>query len=94
MHDEDVATEELEKEELSERQQLQAKLKEAIRVSVEEIGTLRKKLTVTVPKTAIDERRSEQFTELKRDAVIPGFRRGRAPIPLRHRSPAWADGLD
>lgn len=59
-----------------------AKLKEAISVDVEEVGTLRKKLTITVPRGTIDERTEEQFDELHRDALVPGFRKGRAPMEL------------
>lgn len=60
----------------------QEKLKEAINVDVEEVGTLRKKLTITVPSDTLEERRSEQFSELKRDAIVPGFRKGHAPLKL------------
>ncbi len=60
----------------------QEKLKEAINVDVEEVGTLRKKLTITVPADTLGERRSEQYSELKRDAVVPGFRKGHAPLKL------------
>jgi len=60
----------------------EAKLKEAIRVETEDIGTLRTKLTITIPRATIDERLDEQFSELKRDAVVPGFRKGRAPLKL------------
>jgi|GEM_PF-84048 len=73
----DVAT-----EELSEEEQAQAKLKEAIQVTREDIGPLRVKLTVTIPEDTINERRSEQFQELKREAAIPGFRKGHAPLEL------------
>ena len=59
-----------------------AKLKEAIQVETEEVGPLRKKLTITIPRDTIDERMSDQFSELKRDAVVPGFRKGRAPLKL------------
>ena len=40
------------------------------------------KLTVTVPRDTLDERRGEQFAELKRDATVPGFRKGHAPLKL------------
>jgi trigger factor len=72
----------VEEEELSEDEQLMAKLKEAVEVEKEEIGALRLKLTVTVPRDTIDERMSEQFTELKREALVPGFRKGHAPMRL------------
>ncbi|MEE9294071.1 MAG: trigger factor [Phycisphaerae bacterium] len=59
-----------------------AKLKEAIEVSTEDVGTLRKKLTITIPRDAIDERLDEQYSELKRDSIVPGFRKGHAPLKL------------
>jgi trigger factor len=71
-----------EQEELSDDEKDMAKLKEAICVQKEEIGALRLKLTITVPQTTLDERRGEQFEELKRDALVPGFRKGRAPLEL------------
>lgn len=87
MSDEDVAVEQeneaVDSEaELSEEEKAIAKLKEAISVEREEIGPLRLKLTITVPAELLDERRGEQFAELKRDALIPGFRKGHAPLPL------------
>lgn len=69
-------------EEKSPEQEIKDKLKEAIDVKTEDVGTLRKKLTITVPRDALDERLNEQFTDLKRDAVVPGFRKGHAPLVL------------
>jgi len=69
-------------EQLSDEEQQMAKLKEAIVVKTEDVGSLQKKLTITVPKETVDERMGEQFRELKRDAAIPGFRKGRAPMKL------------
>ena len=69
-------------EELSEEDQFMAKLKEAVEVEKQEIGALRLKLTVTVPRDMLDERLGEQFAELKRDADVPGFRKGHAPLAL------------
>lgn len=69
-------------EELTEEEKELVKLKEAITVDKAEIGALRVKLEVTVPQDAVDERRSDEYAELKRDAVIPGFRKGHAPMRL------------
>lgn len=68
--------------ELSDEEQAMADLKEAIHVQREDIGALRLKLTITIPEETITERRAEQFTELKREAMIPGFRKGHAPMQL------------
>ena len=58
------------------------KLKESIGVDVEDLGGLRRKLRVTVPRETIDEQTDSQFQEIERDAVVPGFRKGRAPRRL------------
>src|SRR4029079_17795190 len=61
---------------------LQDRLKEKIDVKVEEVGPLRKKRTVAVPREFLSERLDEQYNELRRDANVPGFRKGRAPRRL------------
>ena len=81
-------------EELSKEEQAMADLKEAITVEREDIGALRLKLTVTIPEETINERRSEQFTELKREAMIPGFRKGHAPMQLVEKRFAADVGKD
>lgn len=86
--DQEVETEteaedqEVEQEELSDEEELIAKLTEEIEVDAEEIGPLRKKLNISIPRTLIDEQMGEQFDELRREAAVPGFRRGRAPLRL------------
>lgn len=69
-------------DELSDDERFEARLKETVGVESEEIGSLRLKLTVTVPQETLAERQSEQFAELQRDALVPGFRKGRAPRAL------------
>ena len=58
------------------------KLKEAVDVQVEEVGALRKKLTITLPREAIGEQLDDQYGELRHEAQVPGFRKGRAPRRL------------
>ncbi|MBL7133807.1 MAG: trigger factor [Phycisphaerae bacterium] len=53
-----------------------------IGVAVEEIGTLKKRVTVKVPRGRIDAKYDEMFGELGRTAQVPGFRIGRAPRRL------------
>jgi len=57
-------------------------LKKAIRVQVEDAGVLRKKLTITVPRENVAEELDKEYDELLSEAVVPGFRRGRAPRRL------------
>jgi len=68
--------------ELTAEQKAFNRLKEVIRLEKQEVGSLRLKLGITVPRDVIDERLTEQFAELRRDAAIPGFRKGHAPIRL------------
>lgn len=51
-------------------------------VEVEDAGTLRKKVVVTVPRESIDAKFDEMFGELSESAQVPGFRIGRAPRRL------------
>lgn len=78
---EDDQEDQTEEEESPEAKAL-ARLKEAIDVQREDMGGLRVKLTVTVPREITEERLNDQFAELKREAIIPGFRRGHAPLKL------------
>ncbi len=57
-------------------------LKDRIAVDVEDIGTLRRRVTVTVPREVIDERTEKSYGDLSSEAAIPGFRKGRAPKTL------------
>ncbi|MBS3733464.1 MAG: trigger factor [Phycisphaerae bacterium] len=51
-------------------------------VTVEDAGTLKKKITVTVPRQTIDAKFDEMYGELVESAQVPGFRIGRAPRRL------------
>ncbi len=51
-------------------------------VTVEDAGTLKKKVTIQVNRQRIDAKFDEMFGELGRTAQVPGFRIGRAPRRL------------
>ncbi len=51
-------------------------------VSIEDAGPARKLLTIELPEERLHEKIESMYTELSDDAVIPGFRRGRAPRRL------------
>jgi trigger factor len=51
-------------------------------VTVEEAGPCKKKVVVEVPEETIKDMADEQYRELRREAVLPGFRKGRAPRRL------------
>lgn len=63
-------------------EQLQERLKEVIKVGVADAGVLRKCVTVTVPRAWVDEELEKEYKELVQQAIVPGFRRGRAPRRL------------
>jgi trigger factor len=66
----------------AESQALLEKLKEGVTSERESIGTLREKLTVTVPADVISQYVEHNFSELESDAQVPGFRKGHAPRAL------------
>ncbi len=49
---------------------------------IEDVGTLKKKVNVEIPKEEIDRKLDENYGELDTTAQIPGFRIGRAPRRL------------
>jgi len=66
----------------SEKKSLEDKLKEVVDVQVENLASLRRKLTISVPRDTLDGQVNEQYDELRREAMVPGFRKGRAPRRL------------
>lgn len=57
-------------------------LKDKVQTESKDVGVLRKELRVTVPGEVIHERLSHDFNEIRTDAVLPGFRKGHAPLKL------------
>jgi len=51
-------------------------------VTVEDAGPCKKKVIVEVPEETIKDMADEQYRELRQDALVPGFRKGRAPRRL------------
>ncbi|MFI4912796.1 MAG: trigger factor [Sedimentisphaeraceae bacterium JB056] len=51
-------------------------------VKVADAGPCRKKVSIEVPEDAIKEVVADQYKELRQEAVLPGFRKGRTPIRL------------
>lgn len=51
-------------------------------VTVEDAGPCKKKVAIEVPEETIKDMGDEQYRELRRDVVVPGFRKGRAPRRL------------
>ncbi len=65
-----------------ETERLLETLKKEVRVEGRDIGLLRKELRITVPATVIAEHMEHNYSELMHDALVPGFRKGRAPRRL------------
>lgn len=63
-------------------EELLEQLKEKVQAEARDIGTLRKEVTVTVPAEVIAGRLTHDFDEIRQEAVLPGFRKGRAPLAL------------
>lgn len=51
-------------------------------VTVEDAGPCKKKVIIEIPHEKIVNATDTQFNELRRDAIVPGFRKGRAPRRL------------
>ncbi|MEX2544557.1 MAG: trigger factor [Phycisphaeraceae bacterium] len=54
-------------------------------VAVEDVGPARKKLVIEIPESRIAGKIEESYGKLRDEAVLPGFRRGRAPRRLIER---------
>ena len=54
-------------------------------VTIEEAGPCRKKVVVEVPEETIKGATDEQYETLRKEALVPGFRKGRAPRRLLER---------
>ena len=51
-------------------------------VTIEEAGPCKKKVIIEIPEETIKNATDEQYNNLRRDALVPGFRKGRAPRRL------------
>lgn len=52
------------------------------KVTIEDSGPCRKRITVEIPEKTIKTSLDEQYQDIKKEAVVPGFRKGRAPMRL------------
>lgn len=51
-------------------------------VTVEQAGPCKKKVIVEIPQETIKDATNEQYETLRKEAIVPGFRKGRAPRRL------------
>jgi len=52
------------------------------KVNIEDAGPCKKKVLVEIPEQSIKETADQQYETLRKEAVVPGFRKGRAPRRL------------
>lgn len=58
---------------------------DAFDIKVEDAGPARKRITITVPADTIQEKMNSSMGNLQTEAVLPGFRKGKAPKHLLER---------
>ncbi len=51
-------------------------------VTIEESGPCKKKVIIEIPEEAIKNATDAQYETLRKEAMVPGFRKGRAPRRL------------
>lgn len=51
-------------------------------VTIEDVGPCKKKVSVEIPEEVVKNATDEQYETLRKEAVVPGFRKGRAPRRL------------
>jgi trigger factor len=56
--------------------------KSDLKVNLQDTGPCKKKVEIEVPEKKIKEKLDQQFRQIAKDTVIPGFRKGRAPMRL------------
>lgn len=65
-----------------EAENLLDELKTKVHVEIKDIGPLRREVAVTVPAAVIGARLKHNYSEMRSDAMLPGFRKGKAPLHL------------
>lgn len=68
------------KDQTQDSQETQEEIKNIVKI--EDLGTCKKKITVEIPEEKIKSVLDKRYEELRKDTVLPGFRKGRAPIRL------------
>lgn len=63
---------------------------QTVHVEVQELGPVKRKLTISVPATSVSRAISRAYDTLQHDAKLKGFRKGKVPRPLLEREYAHA----
>lgn len=82
MAEEDQATAETKEEQAGQTETKEEPAGPPNVVTIEEVGPCKKKVMIEVPEEAIKNATDEQYNTLRKDALVPGFRKGRAPRRL------------
>ena len=64
------------KDQSQDSQETQEEIKNIVKI--EDLGTCKKKITVEIPEEKIKSVLDKRYEELRKDTVLPGFRKGRA----------------
>ncbi len=83
MAEEEQSTDVKEQGQATEAKEESAELKNT--VTIEEAGPCRKKVIIEIPAEKIKTATDEQYETLRKEALVPGFRKGRAPRRLLER---------
>ncbi len=51
-------------------------------IKIEDVGPCKKKISIEIPEEKIKEVLVSQYSDLRKDAILPGFRKGKAPMRL------------
>ncbi len=81
MAEEEQQTEELTEESTEPKKEEKPELPKNI-VTIEDAGPCKKKVIIEIPEETIKHSTDNRYEELRKEAVVPGFRKGRAPRRL------------
>jgi trigger factor len=70
------------KKKKAEQEQAAEQAESKIGVTIENVGPCKKKVTVEIPESKVKGSLHKKYDELRRESVLPGFRKGRAPLRL------------
>ena len=74
------STEPKDEESTEQKEEESPELKNA--VTIEEAGPCKKKVIIEIPQAKIKKLTEKQYEDLRKEALVPGFRKGRAPRRL------------
>jgi trigger factor len=70
------------KKKKAEQEQAAEQAESKVGVTIENVGPCKKKVTIEIPESKVKGSLHKKYDELRKEAVLPGFRKGRAPLRL------------